>query len=257
MFFYIIPDNQMNCRWLNERDRLLAIERVRENEQGIGNRHFKWYQFREALLDPLTWALCLFGIIDDIPNGGITNFFSQLIVGFGYTAQQSLLYGIPGGVVVIIACLSNGWAGDHYHNRILISCIPMALALLGVILIVALPLTRNGNIGRLIGYYLTQCIPATGATVLSLIASNTAGYTKKTTVAALYLISYCVGNIIGPQTFRANEAPRYVSAEITILICFALCIVDLVFINWWCRRENRRKAAIRAKSDYVRVENHG
>lgn len=33
--------------------------------------------------------------------------------------------------------------------------------------------------------------------LLSLIATNVAGYTKKTTVAAIYLISYCAGNIIG------------------------------------------------------------
>jgi ACS family allantoate permease-like MFS transporter len=30
-----------------------------------------------------------------------------------------------------------------------------------------------------------------------LISSNVAGYTKKTTVAAMFLIGYCVGNIIG------------------------------------------------------------
>ncbi|CAL5867483.1 uncharacterized protein PFLUO_LOCUS1702 [Penicillium psychrofluorescens] len=100
LFFYIIPDSQLNCRWLNQRDRLLAIQRVRENEQGIGNRHFKWYQFKEAIFDPLTWALVAYGVLSDIPNGGLTNFFSQLIVGFGYTSQQSLLYGIPGGAMM-------------------------------------------------------------------------------------------------------------------------------------------------------------
>lgn len=258
LFFVVIPDSQLNCRWLNERDRLLAIQRVRDNEQGIGNRHFKWYQFREALLDPLNWALFMYGVLSDIPNGGLTNFFSQLIVSFGYTSQQSLLYGIPGGAVVIIACLSNGWAGDRYHNRTLVACIPMAVALIGIILIIALPTSGDGyNIGRLIGYYLTQAIPATGATVLSLISSNIAGYTKKTTVAALYLIGYCAGNIIGPQTFSPKDAPRYVPAEITIMACFILCICDLLFINWWCRRENRRKAGIRASAGYIRLQNQG
>lgn len=203
----------------------------------------------------------MYGVLSDIPNGGLTNFFSQLIVSFGYTSQQSLLYGIPGGAVVILACLSNGWAGDRSQNRTLVACVPMAVALVGIILIVALPVARSGddgyNIGRLIGYYLTQAIPATGASVLSLISSNIAGYTKKTTVAAIYLIGYCVGNIIGPQTFSPKDAPRYVPAEITIIVCFALCICDLLFINWWCRRENRRKATIRASPGYVRLENQG
>lgn len=258
IFLLVIPDSQLNCRWLSKRDRLLAIERVKSNEQGIGNKHFKWYQFREAFTDPHTWALFLYGVLSDIPNGGLSTFFSQLIVSFGYTATQSLLYGIPGGVVVILACLSNGWAGGHFRNRTVVASIPMASAMIGLLLIVALPIHGHGySIGRLIGYYMTQANPATGATVLSLISSNVAGHTKKTTVAAIYIIGYCAGNIIGPQTFRPKDAPRYVPAEITMMICYALCVVDLLFISWWYRRENRRKSVIRDSVDYVRTDNHG
>jgi ACS family allantoate permease-like MFS transporter len=108
-----------------------------------------------------------------------------LIVSFGYTSTQSLLYGIPGGVVVIVACLSNDWAGGYFQNRALIASIPMASAIIGLLLIIALPTHGHGySIARLIGYYMTQTNLATGATILSLISSNVAGYTKKTTVAA-------------------------------------------------------------------------
>jgi len=75
--------------------------------------------------------------------------------------------------------------------------IGMSLALLGMILIVALPLSNNS--GRLAGYYLTQASPTPFVAILSLISSNIAGYTKKTTVAAMYLIGYCAGNIIGKR----------------------------------------------------------
>lgn len=78
-FLYLIPDNQLNARWLTKEDRVLAVERVRVNQQGIGNKHFKMYQFKEALLDPMTWAFVLYALLADIPNGGITNFFSQLV----------------------------------------------------------------------------------------------------------------------------------------------------------------------------------
>jgi ACS family allantoate permease-like MFS transporter len=37
-----------------------------------------------------------------------------------------------------------------------------------------------------------------------MISSNVAGYTKKTTVAAMYLIGYCVGNIIGEHQTSPN-----------------------------------------------------
>ena len=50
------------------------------------------YQLREALTDPMVWAMAFFALVGDIPNGGITNFFSQLIAGFGYTAERKILY---------------------------------------------------------------------------------------------------------------------------------------------------------------------
>jgi ACS family allantoate permease-like MFS transporter len=120
--------------------------------------------------------------------------FSQLIVSFGYKPTQSLLYGIPGGFDVIVACLFNGWTGGYFQNRALIASIPMASAMIGIFLIVALPINGQGYyIARLIGYYMTQTKPVSGATILCLISSNVAGSTKRTTVAAFYLIGYCAG----------------------------------------------------------------
>lgn len=68
-FLYFMPDNQLNARFLTPRERLMAIERIRKNQQGVGNKHFKMYQFKEALLDPMTWAFFAFALIADIPNG--------------------------------------------------------------------------------------------------------------------------------------------------------------------------------------------
>jgi MFS transporter, ACS family, allantoate permease len=79
VFYFVIPDNQLNARWLSPKDRVLAIARVRVNQQGIGNKHFKSYQLKEALLDPMTWAFVFYALVADIPNGSISNFFSQLV----------------------------------------------------------------------------------------------------------------------------------------------------------------------------------
>jgi MFS transporter, ACS family, allantoate permease len=55
---------------------------------------------------------------------------------------------------------------------------------------VALP--QSNRRGRLAGYYLTGSSATAFVVLLSLISSNVAGYTKKTTVSALYLIGYCL-----------------------------------------------------------------
>lgn len=154
IFLFIMPDNQLNARFLTPAERVLAVRRIKKNQQGIGNKHFKWYQVKEALLDPLTWAFVFYALVADIPNGGISNFFSQLIVSFGYTKQQSLLYGTPGGAVEVISLIVWGYLGDRFGNRLLFGAAGLGVALLGIVLIVALPLSQPS--GRLVGYYLTQ-----------------------------------------------------------------------------------------------------
>lgn len=69
VFLFIVPDNQLNARWLSKEDRILALERIRSNQQGVGNKHFKMYQLKEALTDPMAWAFALYALIADIPNG--------------------------------------------------------------------------------------------------------------------------------------------------------------------------------------------
>lgn len=45
---YLMPDNQNNARWLNARQKKVAIERVRENQAVTADDLWKWSQFWEA-----------------------------------------------------------------------------------------------------------------------------------------------------------------------------------------------------------------
>ena len=172
-------------------------------------------------------------------------------MGFGFTPEQSLLYGTPGGAVEVVALCLCGYLGDRYGQRILVSLTGLLCAMLGMILIVALP--SANNTGRLIGYYLTQASPTPFVALLSLISTNVAGHTKKTTCAAMYLIAYCTGNIIGPQIFVAKDAPQYRPAEITILACWAAGFCDLLLLWWYLRWQNRKKEAARKRPGYAKV----
>ena len=68
-FLYLMPDSQLNARFLTPRERVMAVERIRINQQGVGNKHFKWHQCKEALTDPMVWAFVFFSFVADIPNG--------------------------------------------------------------------------------------------------------------------------------------------------------------------------------------------
>jgi len=154
--------------------------------------------------------------------------------------------------VEIVSLIGCGYLGDRFGNRIFLGMTGLCTSIIGMLLIVCLPLANSK--GRLAGYYLTQSSPTAFVCLLSLLSSNVAGYTKKTTVAALYLIGYCTGNIIGPQTFQPKDKPRYVPAEITIIVCWSVCWLDLAFIYWYYRRLNKKNAAARLEPGYRKLD---
>lgn len=44
-------------------------------------------------------------------------------------------------------------------------------------------------------------------------------------------------------------------AEITIIVCWGVCLGILGFIHVYCVRQNTRKAQMRAAPEYVKLEN--
>jgi ACS family allantoate permease-like MFS transporter len=77
LLFIFMPDNPLNARFLSPKEKVYAIERIRVNQQGVGNRHFKKYQFIEALKDPLVWAFLKRNT--DSRHGAISSMLSSLI----------------------------------------------------------------------------------------------------------------------------------------------------------------------------------
>lgn len=90
---------------------------------------------------------------------------------------------------------------------------------------------------------------------MSCIASNVAGHTKKITTNAILLISYCVGNLIGPQTFISNQAPKYQGAKIAIVVCGFINVGTLIAILLSYVWENRRRNS-QPQVDMSHIENY-
>jgi hypothetical protein len=60
------------------------------------------------------------------------------------------------------------------------------------------------------------------------------------TVIVLTTISYCVGNLIGPQLFFPKEAPRYQSGFASMLVCFSVQFLFIGISYLINLRENKR-----------------
>lgn len=59
-------------------------------------------------------------------------------------------------------------------------------------------------------------------------------------------MSFCLGNILGPLTFRNSDAPTYTPAKITIVAVEATVLCAVAVLLFYYRRENRRRDALGA-----------
>lgn len=240
-----VPDLPTKAWFLNDEEKLYAVERARENQQGFGNQKFKWNQFREAISDSTTYAFFFYGITYAIPNGGFNNFGSMLLKGdFGFSTADALIMNMPGGGIdIVIPPLLAYFNYKFMKNRRLLTCIGTnAFVFMGMCL---LNFTESRG-SKLFGYLTFYVATAVSAGICSTISSNVAGSTKKIVVNIFFFVGYCTGNIIGPQTFRADQAPGYSGAKAAMLVSFGvgtLIIVYLYFIYLFRNKEKEKKIA--------------
>jgi MFS family permease len=245
----LLPDNPMSSR-LSPAEKVWAIERLRENQTGIENTHFKWHQALECFKDPQTWMLAIITISSNVPNGAVSSYQATLIKSFGFAPKTTALLQLPSGAVNIISILTATYLAGRFDQRGLNVVSLLIPGILGGCLMAFLP--GDSKTGKLIGNYLTNCIGASLPLLYSWVSANIAGHTKKVTMNAILLMSFCLGNIIGPLTFRQGDGPDFIPAKISIIVtcAFAACMAMVLraYYTWENKKRDR-------KADGVHMEN--
>lgn len=241
-----LPDNPVKAKFISHRQKAIAVERMRADQTGIENKQFKWDQVRDTLKDPKTWLMVLFNLWVSIPNGGLTNFMPLIINGLGFTPQISCLMTIPAGLMQTVssfACnygiyfLSKKYPTKNFRGLITIT--GLLVGMISSIFLYTLPLDAYYN--RLVSVWFGFFYLGPYVVSLGLNIANTAGHTKKVTTNALIFIAYCVSNILGPQFFKAEQAPLYPLGIGAILVSYVLAIITMAFYMGYCIYENRRR----------------
>ncbi|KAF3897686.1 Thiamine pathway transporter [Trichophyton interdigitale] len=233
-----LPDNPMTSR-LTEAEKVYAIERLRENQTGVENKHFKIKQFKEVFEDPQTYLLTLITTAGLVPNAAISQFQSLIIKAIGYTPKQTQLLSIPSGVVNMIAIVAATLLAARFGKRTLFMVAVLIPSLLGACMLAFFDNTHPA--AKLAGNYLTHCNNAFLPLTYSIITANYAGHTKKVTMNAIILMAFCLGNILGPLTFKDKDAPEYVPAKLTIVVTMSITIVSIFVLRLYYKYENKRR----------------
>lgn len=72
--FFLLAASPTEAKWLTEEEKVIALERVRQNKTGTEVWKFSWPQLKEALLDIRLYMMFLLLVSLGLPNGGVTAF---------------------------------------------------------------------------------------------------------------------------------------------------------------------------------------
>ncbi|KAJ5752588.1 hypothetical protein N7520_009505 [Penicillium odoratum] len=233
-----LPDSPQNANFLSEKEKKIAMHRLKANQAGFKSDKLEFSQIKEALLDYKTWLVAVYSLTTNIPNGGSLAFSSLILEGFGFSVLNTFLMAMPAGFFVFLFVLSTTFLSSKLPNaRCLIIAAVNVISITGAAVIYSC----NSVGAKYVGLCLLNVFSSGMPLSMALVSSNTGGFTKRATVTTVLFTCYCAGNIIGPQLFFAREAPRYKSGFLAIMICFAISTVTILVLRYLLVLENNKR----------------
>lgn len=268
VFLIFCPNSPSSAKFLTEEERAVLIEKISRNKKGIKDKRLKKYQVFEALRDPVVWILLISGLGSGVINGGISNFLSSIIKGFGYTGIQAVALQLPTGAIEFIMVFTAGVIAITVKNTrcvlYFILCLP------GFLAIVILHVVDLKNKSAIAGTFFFYTIG--GPIIINWVSINSiGGDTKRTFASGAWFALYAGGNIIGSVIMGISESPRFTKGMIGFMACYSTMIV-LNFVHLYIlKRRNRlrdkeqggytqeiaKQAVIDGYKGYTDFENRG
>ncbi|TID22051.1 DNA replication licensing factor [Venturia nashicola] len=256
VFLWFMPDSPATAKFLTHKQRVIAVKRVAENMVGVKTKQFKTNQVLEAITDVKVIAIALMGLACGVINGGVSNFSSALIKGYGFTGLNATLLQLPTGAFEFFIVPICGLVATYVRNTRCFVLAGVCLIPLGGL--IGIRFTGLDHRWTLVGCTWLQYI--VGAPVIiswNLLTTNIAGHTKRSLSNGLWFVFYAGGNVAGANIFFAKEAPRYYSALAGLSICYGGMIVVSLALRGYMMWENKRRdnACERRGSVIVASEN--
>jgi hypothetical protein len=209
IILFFMPPDPIRAKGFSDRERYIAVARMRVNNSGVRNTHFKVEQLWELLRDVkfwLTFWMALTMLVANGPGGytkhchgryvlilsTVSTFTPIIISDLGFSGLNSLLLVMPAGVVIgtielaapFIAMKFPGW-------RSYLVAITVSGTLLASLLLWLLPQSATG--GKLFAVYILASYGGGYAVLMSLVIANSAGYTKRSLGSSGMFVGYCIG----------------------------------------------------------------
>ncbi|KAL0947852.1 hypothetical protein HGRIS_013914 [Hohenbuehelia grisea] len=247
LVYFILPDSPAKARFLSHDEKIVALERLRANNQGTETKEWKPDQVWEVLIDPKTYMWFALLFVCALPSGGIGAFGPLIIQGFGFNQFNTILFNIPFSALQVTVTLLAAYVSQKIKLKwpvVFFLTLPPIAGASALLTLGRDPHLRNTLLGC---YYVTSFFTALQPMLYTWTAQNTAGHTKKTCTTGVIFVAQCAGNIVGPLLYKTEDKPYYRRGLIANLICWILLAVLTLVTALFLACRNKQHASRRAR----------
>jgi len=244
LVWYLMPNSPTTAKFLkNGDDRLIAIDRLKENNTGTKSSKFKWDQFWETYRDPKTYMWAGMWFCAACPSGGIGAFGGLITKGFGFSTFNTILMQIPTGFIGIFALLASIFITNKIKMRWPVIAVIVLFPIAGAIGLTQVDHKKPGAL--MACYYVAFLFSAIQPLLISWCNLNAAGTTKRVVTTATMFGALTIGNIVGPQVYFQREQPYYKTGLYVDIGCWCVEFILVVTMGQYLRILNKRQEARR------------
>ncbi|KAJ7827050.1 MFS general substrate transporter [Mycena olivaceomarginata] len=244
--FFFLPNRPESTKFLNERERIIALDRMNRGTSGDTGPKVDKAHILMAFRDwrCYTGGVVYFGL--NCALASISAFLPTIIATFGFTNAITQLLTVPPYAVAAILLLSFSWASDRLQSRGIFMTIACTISGIGYVLLLAITNTH-------VRYFAVFCIVsgtyATIGLIIAWFAHNLGSETKRATGIPIFMATGQCGSVLGSHIFPLTEGPRYLKGfGISCALAFLSAVLSLV-LSISYRRDNARRDKLYGKPD--------
>ncbi|KAJ1304269.1 hypothetical protein OPQ81_005429 [Rhizoctonia solani] len=250
--FCFLPGSIEKNRLLKEREKMIAVQRLVQDENSAGTAGSKAVQddsWWKAFTDLNTWICGICFLLDNIVVQGISLFMPTLMKNMGYSTIQSQLRTVPPYVVASAFAIMVAYGSFRSGRRGIWFLLLSPLVTSGLAILLG---TTNNRANYAAVFLIAMGAFPQGPILLSWptmkATNNSAPNTVRAVSSALVVAIGTIGPIITSWTYLPGDSPRYHIAnsvqlvgQVTIFILVSILVIHNT-------RENRRRE--RGERDY-------
>ncbi|KAJ3339689.1 hypothetical protein HDU93_007915 [Gonapodya sp. JEL0774] len=222
VYFFLPNFPQTELKWLNDRERFIASNRLPPSAPSHLHKHFEAHELKETLLNPWTWLM----------NFAYFCCVCPLYSNLGFVSYIAQLMTVPPYVLAFFWTIGLGFNSDRTHERPLHVAASLAVGIVGFVMQLALDVNSNTG-AKYFGVFLATIGPFGSIPCINTFRTKTmrGTATSGAVATAAMVASGNIGGIVSPFLYPNTAGPAYRYGTITNICLLALGIVSMLILR--------------------------